>query len=76
MGSFKKIRAAYLTDDPEGSARYMPAVLALAKEHAQPGTVMMFEVRHDDDCPKLSGGSCRCRPIVGMTKTPAPKASN
>jgi len=30
----------------------------------QPGELKLVDVLHDDDCPKLRGGHCRCDPIV------------
>lgn len=41
-------------------------MLALA-----PGTVAVLEVRHDDDCPKLRGGLCRCAPDLALRPLPA-----
>jgi hypothetical protein len=41
---------------------YLPAVLQLAQA-AGPG-LHHVTVRHDDDCPMLSGGACTCAPVV------------
>ena len=42
---------------------YIKPVIAAGK--AMPaGTVSVVEVRHDDWCPKLSGGICRCEPEI------------
>jgi len=30
----------------------------------RPGELRLVDVLHDDDCPKLRGGHCRCAPIV------------
>lgn len=29
-----------------------------------PGEVVEVVMRHDDDCPRLRGGACRCEPEV------------
>lgn len=42
---------------------YLPAVLGLATS-APPGRVTDVFVLHDDDCPLLTGGECRCTPTV------------
>lgn len=76
MSAFRKVRAAYITDDPSGSARYMPAVMDLARERCRPGQVTNIEVRHDDRCPKLRGGECRCRPLVRVMDGPPPRGGN
>lgn len=35
-----------------------------------PGSVVVLDVLHDDVCPKLSGGACRCDPEYQATVSP------
>jgi hypothetical protein len=48
------------------SSRYAdhPYVAELQELTPKPGTLRLVDVLHDDDCPKLIGGACRCDPIV------------
>lgn len=32
-----------------------------------PGTINLLNYAHDDRCPRLRGGDCRCDPEVSMT---------
>ena len=47
-----------------------PAYLAASIRHAKPnpGTVTVVTLYHDDDCPKLRGGECRCNPDLELLK--------
>lgn len=40
-----------------------------------PGAIVELEYQHDDGCPKLTGGPCRCDPDVAAYISPAPKAA-
>lgn len=42
---------------------YIKPVVAAGQEQPA-GTVSIVEVRHDDWCPKLQGGICRCNPDI------------
>jgi hypothetical protein len=35
-----------------------------------PGSVVTLDVLHDDGCPKLAGGACRCEPEYQATINP------
>jgi hypothetical protein len=35
-----------------------------------PGSVVTLDVLHDDGCPKLTGGACRCEPEYQATINP------
>lgn len=35
-----------------------------------PGSVVTLDVLHDNDCPKLHGGACRCEPEHRATINP------
>jgi hypothetical protein len=50
----------------EGYAAKLQALTARlqAKGRFQPGTVSVFRIEHDHDCPKLNGGPCRCEADV------------
>jgi hypothetical protein len=39
------------------------------------GSVVELEYAHDEDCPKPTGGICRCDPDVVATIRPAPRAA-
>lgn len=47
-----------------------PVVDALSDllHNRKPGTVLIVDVAHDRDCPKLKGGECRCKPDVHIAK--------
>jgi hypothetical protein len=34
----------------------------------KPGEIAIVNVRHDDDCPRLRGGECRCVPDIEAVK--------
>lgn len=40
---------------------------------APPGHVSIASVLHDDWCPKLTGGLCRCDPEITFETLPTPK---
>lgn len=42
---------------------YLPAAFAVAGR-IEPGQLRQVFVFHDDDCPKLAGGTCTCSPTV------------
>jgi len=42
---------------------YLAQVIA-AGQSLPPQSVSIVEVRHDDWCPKLAGGLCRCEPDI------------
>jgi hypothetical protein len=55
----KKTAVLYIGyHDPLDEA-YYPKVMALKLDFSKPG-VTIIRVRHDDTCPKLKGGPCRC----------------
>ena len=39
------------------------------------GALVIFDYGHDDWCPKLLGGACRCDPDLTATIRPAPRAA-
>ncbi len=40
-----------------------------------PGSVVLIDVAHDAECPKLAGGGCRCDPEVSASISPAAGAA-
>lgn len=47
---------------------YLERVLAFGLVTAKPGEVIHINVLHDDDCPRLRGGECRCVPDIEAVK--------
>ena len=46
------------------------AAVAADPSLARPGTVTIVRVLHDDWCPKLAGGLCRCDPDLAFEAVP------
>jgi len=53
--------------------RFMAAVEAAGG--LERGALVVLEYGHDDGCPKLSGGTCRCDPDVMATIRPAARGA-
>jgi hypothetical protein len=49
-----------LTQSPPS---YLPAALAVAGR-LEPGQLRQVFAFHDNDCPKLAGGTCACSPFI------------
>jgi hypothetical protein len=55
----KKPTVLYIGHHDPFDEAYYPKVMA-AMRGVMPGKVFLVTVEHDDWCPKLSGGPCRC----------------
>ncbi len=74
----KKRTALWIGGPPELDEAYFPKVMATiaAQGVLRPG-VTLVHVKHDDDCPKLSGGPCRCEADVPLEPyTPAKEGAS
>jgi hypothetical protein len=55
----KKTTALYVGHQDPLDEAYFPKLLT-AMAGATPGKASIVTIRHDDWCPKLAGGPCRC----------------
>jgi hypothetical protein len=55
-------------------SHYLPALLEHVK--LRPREVRIVTVYHDPDCPKLTGGECRCAPDLELSNRPERRAKH
>jgi hypothetical protein len=58
-GGKKKTAVLYIGHHDPLDEAYFPKLL-IAMSGAKPGRASIVTIRHDDWCPKLTGGPCRC----------------
>ena len=46
--------------------RYLQQLAETDPAQFQPGTITIAHIAHDDWCPKLNGGLCRCEPSIAF----------
>ena len=66
-GKKKKLKVLWVTNSDPLDQEYYTKVKALS---AEPGKIYNVTISHDDWCPLLKGGPCRCDPDVSQEEVP------